>query len=469
LAFRSRGPLDLGLPRPPDSIALRGFAKTRADPIRASRGRPVPPLAKRVRSGAARSAAFRATRSRSGCESAESARVRVLVADDDPIQRDLLQTALAGWGYEVVCVDDGMRAWELLESGSPFSVLITDWVMPELDGVSLCRRVRSEPRDPYLPIILLTSRERSEDMAEALNSGADAFLTKPFDSTRLLAQLCVAERILRLEERLAEQVRELRVANERLESGLAAAAAVQASLLPAVSPKIHGVDFEWRYEACESLGGDMFNIFRLDERQVGMYVLDVSGHGPSAALQSVTLSHVLTPFDQQGGILKRVGGKSGRYEVTSPPEVARRLNRAFPLMERSGQFFTFLYGILDVETRVVRYVKAGHPGPIVASREGARCLEKGGGIPIGILQDAEYEEEQLALDSGDALVFYTDGVLDTRNTLGESFGLDRTIRSIAAAGGGVSERLRALQLSLDAFGRGEPRRDDVTFVGLGVN
>ena len=87
------------------------------------------------------------------------------------------------------------------------------------------------------------------------------------------------------------------------------------------------MDFEWSYEACESLGGDMFNIFRLDERRVGMYVLDVSGHGPSAALQSVTLSHVLTPFDQQGGILKRISESSGRYEVTSPAEVARRLNR----------------------------------------------------------------------------------------------------------------------------------------------
>jgi sigma-B regulation protein RsbU (phosphoserine phosphatase) len=395
--------------------------------------------------------------------------VRVLVADDDPIQRDLLQTALSGWGYEVVCVDDGMRAWELLQGESQFSLLITDWLMPELDGVSLCLKLRQEPRDPYLPVILLTSRQSPEDMVEALNSGADAFLTKPFGPERLLAQIRATERILELEERLAVQLRELRIANERLESGLAAAATVQSSLLPEVSPKIHGVDFEWSYQACESLGGDMFNIFRLDERRVGMYVLDVSGHGASAALQSVTLSHVLTPFDQQGGILKRIDGNSGRYEVTSPPEVARQLNRAFPLIERSGQFFTFLYGILDVETRVVRYVKAGHPGPIVVSRDGARCLEKGGGIPIGILPDAEYEEEQVTLSAGDSLVFYTDGVLETLSAQRETFGLDRMIRIIGEASGGISERLRALQLSLDAFGLGEPRRDDVTFVGLEVN
>ena len=395
--------------------------------------------------------------------------MRVLIADDDRLQRSLLETLLSGWGYDVTCVDNGLRAWELLQGEARFSVLITDWVMPELDGVALCRKLRSEPRDPYLPVILISSREGSEDMIQALNSGADAFLKKPIEPGQLLAQIHVAERILKLEARLAEQVRELRVVNARLESGLTAASAVQSSLLPEVSPKIHGVDFEWSYEACESLGGDMFNIFRLDERRVGMYVLDVSGHGPSAALQSVTLSHVLTPFDQQGGILKRISGRSGRYEVTSPVEVARRLNREFPLIERSGQFFTFLYGILDVETRVVRYVKAGHPGPIVVSRDGVRCLEKGGGIPIGILPDAEYEEEQVELAPGDSLVFYTDGVLETLSTQREVFGLDRVIRSIAESGGGISERLRALRLNLAAFGRGEPRRDDVTFVGLEVH
>jgi sigma-B regulation protein RsbU (phosphoserine phosphatase) len=407
--------------------------------------------------------------SSSDCESTEIHRVRVLVADDDPIQRDLLQTSLLGWGYEVVCVDNGMRAWELLQGPSQFSVLITDWVMPELDGDVLCRKLREEQRDPYLPVILISSRESSEDMIEALNSGADAFLKKPIDPGQLLAQIRVAERILKLEERLAEQLRELRIANAWLESGLTAAAAVQSSLLPEVSPKIHGVAFEWSYEACEQLGGDMFNIFRLDERRVGMYVLDVSGHGPSAALQSVTLSHVLTPFDQQGGILKRINESSGRYEVASPAEVAHRLNREFPLIERSGQFFTFLYGIFDVETRVVRYVKAGHPGPIVISRDGVRCLEKGGGIPIGILPDAKYEEDQLELSPGDGLVFYTDGVLETLCVQGEVFGLDRTIQSIAGAGGGIAERLHALRLSLDAFGLGSPQRDDVTFVGLEVD
>jgi sigma-B regulation protein RsbU (phosphoserine phosphatase) len=392
--------------------------------------------------------------------------VRVLVADDDPIQRDLLEISLSSWGYDVVCVENGRQAWQLLQRERQFSVLITDWLMPDLDGVELCRLLRRKQRDHYLPVILITSRDGPHDLVEALNSGADAFLKKPFESGQLLAQIHVAERILKLEERLARQLRDLRAANDRLETDLATAATVQASLLPDVSPKIHGIDFEWVYQACERLGGDMFNIFRLDERRVGMYVLDVSGHGTSAALQSVSLSHALTPFDQQGGILKVITESTGCYDVVSPVEVARRLNRNFQLIERSGQFFTFLYGVLDVESREVRYVRAGHPGPIVANKNAVRCLEKGGGIPIGIMPEAEYEEERIQLEAGDRLVFYTDGVLETLNRDGEAFGLDRLVHCLAGSRGGISEQLQSLQHSLEDFGRGKPSRDDVTIVGL---
>ncbi len=389
-----------------------------------------------------------------------------MVADDDPIQRDLLEASLSSWGHEVVCVENGRRAWQLLQAEPRFSVLLTDWLMPELDGVELCRLLRRKQSDYYLPVILITSRDGPHDLVEALYSGADAFLKKPFEPSQLLAQIHVAERILKLEERLARQLRDLRVANDRLETDLASAAMVQSSLLPDVSPKIHGIDFEWIYQACERLGGHMFNVFRLDEKRVGMYVLDVSGHGTSAALQSVSLSHALTPFDQQGGILKVVSQSMGRYDVVPPAEVARHLNRNFPLIEKSGQFFTFLYAILDVDSRLVRYVRAGHPPPIVANGHSVRCLEKGGGIPIGIMPEAEYEEERIQLAAGDSLVFYTDGVLETLNRHGEAFGLDRLVRSLTDSRGGIGEQLGSLQRKLEEFSLGEPRRDDVTIVGL---
>jgi sigma-B regulation protein RsbU (phosphoserine phosphatase) len=404
-----------------------------------------------------------------GADLADCDQVRVLVADDDPIQRALLGEALAEWGYEVACVADGARAFQALQDESRFDVLVTDWVMPRLDGIDVCRKIREQKREQYLPIILVTSRDRQEDLIEGLNSGADALLTKPFDPAQLLAQLHVVERILKIENRLAAQLNDLKLAHDRLEQDLAAAATVQSSLLPDVSPKIHGVEFEWAYEACDRLGGDMFNIFRLDERRVGMYVLDVSGHGTSAALQSVSLSHALTPYDQQGGILKVVNSNTGHYGVVSPAEVARKLNRRYRLIEKSGQFFSFLYGILDVETRVVRYVRAGHPGPIVSSGADARCYEKGGGIPIGIMPEAEYADEVIQLSAGDRLIFYTDGVLEARGRRGEAFGIDRLLRCLTDSPGGIHQSIRALRARLADFSVDQPRRDDVTIVGLEIS
>jgi sigma-B regulation protein RsbU (phosphoserine phosphatase) len=398
---------------------------------------------------------------------ADSSGVRVLVADDDPIQRDLLEIALEGWGYDVVSVANGRAAWDLLRGDETFSILVTDWLMPELDGTDLCRLVRQSKRSRYLPILLQTSRTRHEDLVEGLNAGADAFLTKPFDRALLLAQIRTAERILELEHRLATQVDELRSVNQRLETDLSAAAEVQLSLLPEPAPSINGVDFGWVYQACDQLGGDMFNVFPLDEQHVGMYVLDVSGHGTPAALQSVTLSHVLTPFDVPGAMLKREIGRLGGYSVVPPAEVARKLNSHFPLIERSGQFFSFMYAVLDVKTRLVRYVCAGHPGPIVVSNGQVRCLEKGDGIPVGIADDAVYTEQQVQLQAGDQLVFYTDGVLETLNRTREAFGLDRLVDALSPQVP-IVESLSRLHARLERFEQGEPRHDDVTIVGLEV-
>jgi sigma-B regulation protein RsbU (phosphoserine phosphatase) len=388
-----------------------------------------------------------------------------MVADDDPIQRDRLRESLEGWGYSVVCVDNGQAAWDRLCADASIETLITDWLMPGMDGTDLCHRVRESTRERYLPVILLTSRSRQEDLLVGLNAGADAFLTKPYDPAQLLAQIRIAERIVGLERRLANQVEELRCVNQRLESDLASAADVQSSLLPEIEPRILGVDFAWVYQACEKLGGDMFNVFPLDHRHVGMYVLDVSGHGTPAALQSVSLSHVLTPFDIPGGILKRANRRRNRYEIASPVEVARKLNAHFRLIERSGQFFTFLYGILDTTTRVVRYVCAGHPGPVVASRGRVQCFDKGGGIPIGITPEAEYEESRIQLNDGDQLVFYTDGVLEALSPGGEAFGLDRLVVSLSDREP-IGRNLLKLRERLEDFGRGLPSRDDVTIVGL---
>ncbi|MHB1561222.1 MAG: sensor histidine kinase [Isosphaeraceae bacterium] len=129
--------------------------------------------------------------------------MRILIAEDDPVSRRLLESYLGKWGYEVAAAGDGAEAWRLFEAGS-FAMVVTDWMMPELDGPGLIRRIRASHQPGYVYTVMLTARSRKEDLVEGLEAGADDFLTKPFDRDELRARLRAGERILRLEHQLRE-------------------------------------------------------------------------------------------------------------------------------------------------------------------------------------------------------------------------------------------------------------------------
>ena len=141
--------------------------------------------------------------------------MRVLIADDEPVSRRLLQSYLQKWGYEVAAAADGAEAWRLFEAG-PVPVVITDWMMPEVDGLALIRRIRAANLPTYVYAILLTARSQKEDLVEGMEAGADDFLTKPFDRDELRVRLRAAGRIIQLERDLAEQNRALREAQAAL-------------------------------------------------------------------------------------------------------------------------------------------------------------------------------------------------------------------------------------------------------------
>ena len=134
----------------------------------------------------------------------------VLVAEDDPIFRRLLQSRLQNWGYRVITVADGAEAWELLLQPDTPDLLILDWMMPGIDGLELCRRIRHKERDRYQYILLLTGKDEKQDIVKGLNAGADDYLTKPFDIGELEARLRAGKRILSLQQELIQAREDLR-------------------------------------------------------------------------------------------------------------------------------------------------------------------------------------------------------------------------------------------------------------------
>jgi two-component system cell cycle response regulator len=136
--------------------------------------------------------------------------MRVLIAEDDAIFRRILQSSLAKWGFEVISVNDGANAWEILQQENAPKLVLLDWVMPELDGVEVCRRVRAQVNKPYTYILLLTAKGNKEDMITALEAGVDDFVSKPFDSLELRGRLRAGKRIIDLQDELVAAREELR-------------------------------------------------------------------------------------------------------------------------------------------------------------------------------------------------------------------------------------------------------------------
>ncbi len=136
--------------------------------------------------------------------------MRVLAAEDNPVFQSMLKGMLTRWGYQAVIARNGTEAWKILESGNAPRLAVLDWMMPGMDGVEICRRIRSANREPYIYILLLTARTESEDLIEGMDAGADDYLTKPFNAHELRVRLHAGHRILNLQEELLQAREALR-------------------------------------------------------------------------------------------------------------------------------------------------------------------------------------------------------------------------------------------------------------------
>lgn len=255
----------------------------------------------------------------------------------------------------------------------------------------------------------------------------------------------------------------LRRAKEELEYDLRLAARVQQALLPPAEMQVGGLRIARAFDPCTDLAGDAVGVVEFRHGPVGLYLLDVSGHGVGAALLSFTLNHMLSP-SAEGGLLVNDAAASGPA-VVPPSRVAERLNRQFP-MDRTRQYFTCVYGVFDKSGAQFRYVMAGHPSPVFLPRTGPPTPLPGSGLPIGMLDQATYQDESLTLEPGDRLYFYTDGVIEAMNAAEEEFGYPRLIDEL------VRRREQPLKTGIDAVVQmvrewsGHQLRDDVTLLAI---
>ncbi len=395
--------------------------------------------------------------------------MRVLIAEDDPISRHLLQRTLEQWGYEVVAAPDGAEAWRLFESAD-FPLVISDWVMPEIDGLELVRRIRSSARPGYVYTLLLTSKSQKEEVVAGMVAGADDYVSKPFDRDELRARLRAGERIVRLEEALLAQNRALSERNADMEADLRMACEVQQAILPQRYPcfpasataATSALRFCDRYRPNGAVGGDFFDVLPLSDTQAGVFLCDVMGHGVRAALVTAMVRALLEGF---------------RHLAADPGWFLAELNRE--LLAILGQtsvplFLSAFYLTIDVGTGELRYANAGHPCPLHVRRSAGEVaplpLVAGmPGPPLGVREKAVYSVSRVNVEAGDLVVLFTDGVYEVTGADQEPYGEERLLAAVRQRSSLPPGRLFDEVLAdVLQFAGGQGFADDVCLLGVEV-
>jgi serine phosphatase RsbU (regulator of sigma subunit) len=376
------------------------------------------------------------------------ARGTILVVDDDVLNRTLLATNLEEQDYTVDTAEDGREAMERLRAGS-FDVVLLDILMPVMDGYQALAEIKGDPSLQHLPVIVISGVDEIDSVVRCIEMGATDYLPKPFEPSLLRARINTSLATKRLRD-LERQVQARE--RERLDQELHVARFIQQTLLPQELPALPGWEVATHYQPARELGGDFYDFLTLSDGRLGLIVGDVADKGVPAALVMATTRSVLRGTIQQ---------------VVSPGRVLERANDLLCPDIPPNMFVTCLYAILDPQTGELQYANAGHDLPCVRHAGGVSEL-RATGMPLGLMPGMQYKEQSATLQSGEHVLFYSDGLVEAHNVQRDMFSYLR-LRTLVAehpAGDGAA-LIRFLLAELQRFtGTAWEQEDDITLVTL---
>lgn len=348
---------------------------------------------------------------------------RVLVVDDSRFQRRILSSSLRGLGYEVVEAASGEEALEMCHADLP-DLVLSDWVMPGMSGLDFCRAFRKISRHQFAYFIILTAKSDKTEVALGLDTGADDFLTKPVSRNELRARLSAGERILEMHRELrrgntllSETVDELQGMYDALERDLQEAKTLQQSLLRDPFKSVEGGDVSLLLQSSGHVGGDLVGHFPAGDGKLGLFALDVSGHGISSALMTARLAGYLSASSPDHNVsLERL--EDGSFTARAPKDVVFDLNDLILGEMKTEHYFTLMLAIVDLTTGLVKVCQAGHPHPVVQRKDGSVEQFGTGGFPVGLLMNVDFDQFELHLEPGDRLLILSDGVTECPDPAG---------------------------------------------------
>ncbi|ETX15023.1 chemotaxis protein CheY [Roseivivax halodurans JCM 10272] len=372
-------------------------------------------------------------------EAAPGAALRIMVVDDSAGQRLMLSRLLGRWGYAVTEARDGHEALALL-TDHPQDIILSDWMMPGIDGLEFCRRFRDASGHGFGYFILLTSRSEKEEVAQGLDAGADDFLTKPVNTSELRARINAGGRIVEMQRALMEQTEvitatlaELQEAHAAIERDLRQARKIQQALVPERHRDFGAASVSLLCKPCGHVGGDLVGMFSPGRDRIAFYALDVSGHGITSAMVTARVASYLNPvFADDNIALERKSERSDA--MRQPDEVVWHLNQRLVADPGVDEYLTMVYATIDLAAAEIRFVQAGHPPPLLIPAAAPPCFVGTAGLPVGLIGEVRHETTALRLSPGDRLLLYSDGFTEAMTRTGDMLGEEGLMRLVSECG-----------------------------------
>ena len=330
---------------------------------------------------------------------------RVLVCDDQPDVCEALRLLLKSQGWQAVTVDSPAALLDRAR-GEAFDLVLLDLnyardTTSGAEGMDLLASL--EAQGNAAPVMVMTAWSSFDLAVEAMRRGASDFVQKPWDNRQLLQKL----------RHQVSRATTLRLAQRQHDDELREAREIQDKLLPKSLPEVAGYELAGMTKPIRFVGGDYYNVVRVDPNHIALCIADVAGKGLPAALLMSSFQAALRPLMAQR---------------LDPRDLCGRLNRILCELTPVGKFISFFYAVLSLSERRLTYCNAGHNPPLLIGADGRSSELNAAGAVLGQLPNWRYEQSDLQMSSGDKLVVFTDGLVEACNVDDEAFGEDNVVR-----------------------------------------
>ena len=385
----------------------------------------------------------------------EGKKIKVLIADDDPVIRALVKGILRKAGYDVVVAENGLRALELMTD--QIGAVLLDLHMPEMDGLECLRAISSKYKG--LSPIMLTASDDVSNAVEAMRYGAFDYITKPFNPKKVLALVKKSSQAYEQTRRLQKVEAELARAREH---EIFVASEIQRTMLLGQPPDdLKGLGVANLTIPSQSVDGDFYDFFKPNDHSLDLLVADVMGKGIMAAFLGAAMKSRFLR------VMNELGAFSGRHDQPSPEQIITAVHAGMiKQMEELETFVTLCYGRFDLKAGEFIFVDCGHVRTIYHNAHANKItLLQGVTMPLGFPETDPFKQIVQPFTAGDLFVFYSDGLTEATNPKGEMYGEERLTDLIFQNAGLENENLlKTVRQSIESFTGSKTFDDDFTCV-----